>query len=123
MQVVRKDILNGIGEKTMFDLVITGGTVVTPNQSVELDVAVKGGEIVALARRGTIGRDAKRIVNADNLYVLPGAIDPHTHSFREWQGKPIPGFDVSTKAAAYGGTTTVIDFAEQKGEITASETV
>ncbi|MBI2917030.1 MAG: dihydropyrimidinase [Chloroflexi bacterium] len=94
----------------MYDILITGGTVVSPQASETLDVAVQGGKVVALAKPGTLPDDAKRQVDAKGLYVLPGVIDPHVHSFSQWLGQKMPGFGVDSMAAACGGTTTIIDF-------------
>ncbi len=95
----------------MFDLLITGGKVVSPMDTNELDIAIEGREIVALAKPGYLGNKAKRVIDASGFYLLPGGIDPHTHVHDEWQGRPVPGWDVASVAAAHGGTTTFIDFA------------
>ena len=58
------------------DLIVKGGTVVTANDVYRADVGVAGGKIAALGM--DLGR-APRIVNAVAKYVLPGAIDVHTH--------------------------------------------
>lgn len=100
----------------MFDLLISGGTVVTSRSAAELDVAVQGGEIVAIAKRGALGMAAGRVIDARGLYVLPGAIDPHTHIYDEWMGRPVPGIASASVAAAYGGTTTFLDFAHVSKE-------
>ncbi|MBI2917996.1 MAG: amidohydrolase family protein [Chloroflexi bacterium] len=102
----------------MFDLVISGGTVVSPTSSREMDVAIQAGKIVALALPGALDGSATRAIDGRGLYVLPGAIDPHTHIFPEFLGLKLPGFDVATQAAAFGGTTTVIDFAFQREGMT-----
>ncbi|MFC6837885.1 dihydroorotase [Halomarina ordinaria] len=60
------------------DLVITGGTVVTPEHGTfEADVAATDGVVSAVARPGSLNAD--REIDATGNYVLPGAIDPHTH--------------------------------------------
>ena len=100
----------------MFDIIITGGTVVSPASSQVLDVAVEGEKIMALAQPGTLPDEARRTVDARGFYVLPGAVDPHVHSFGELWGQKLPGFGVETRAAAYGGTTTLIEYGwQQKG--------
>ncbi len=95
----------------MLDLLITNGKVVTQIFTTVLDVGIKGEKIVVLAEPRILGEEAKRIIDASGLYVLPGAIDPHTHIQMQTSGLPKPGFDINSIAAAYGGTTTLIDFA------------
>ena len=107
----------------MFDLLITGGTVVSPASSQVLDVAVEGGKITALALPGTLPDEARRTVDARGLYVLPGVIDPHVHSFGELWGQKLPGFGVETRAAAYGGTTTLIEYGWQRKGATLRQSV
>ncbi len=98
----------------MFDLLITNGEVILPECHAKLDVAIQGEKVAALATTGTLGKKARRVINAKGLYVLPGGIDPHTHIQMETSGVPKPGFDVNSIAAAFGGTTTLIDFAPVK---------
>ena len=98
----------------MFDIVIESGTVVSPAASQVLDVAVQGEKIVALGRPGTLADEARRRVDARGLYVLPGVIDPHVHSFAEAWDRKLPGFAVETRAAAHGGTTTIIEYGWQR---------
>ena len=93
----------------MFDLVITSGKVVSPTATSELDVGIQGKEIAALGKPGSFVAQAKRVVDATDLYILPGVIDPHTHTSHESHGHPSQGFSVASVAAAYGGTTTFID--------------
>jgi dihydropyrimidinase len=96
-----------------YDLVIAGGRVVGPQASNNLDVAIKGERIVALLPPDT-QYDAVRVIRADGCLVLPGAIDPHTHYTLGFAGvyAEAPEYTI---AAAWGGTTTVIDFAVQVG--------
>lgn len=96
----------------MFDLIITNGEVVLPEYRARLDVGIRGEKIAALATPGSLGAKAPRVINARGLYLFPGGIDPHTHIQMEISGPPKPGFDVNSIAAAYGGTTTLIDFAQ-----------
>ncbi|MGZ5146281.1 MAG: amidohydrolase family protein [Burkholderiales bacterium] len=101
----------------MFDLVIRSDRVVTPSGAGPYDVAVQGGKIVALAAARTFGPDsAKRVIDASGKIVMPGGIDPHVHC--KWYS-PLPDGtvlntdppSVVSRAALYGGTTTMIDFA------------
>ncbi len=100
-----------------FDLLITGGTVVTATDTYVSDVAVAGGKIVALGR--DLPRDnAGRLMDASGKYVMPGGIDVHTHLDMPFGGTTsADDFESGTVAAAFGGTTTLIDFAIQyKGQ-------
>jgi len=94
-----------------FDLVIAGGRVVGPETSDELDVAIRGERIAALLPPGS-EYAAARVLRADGCLVLPGAIDPHTHYTLGFAGvyAEAPEYTI---AAAWGGTTTIIDFAVQ----------
>jgi len=106
----------------MFDLVITEGKVVSPTTTNELDVGIIGKEIASLSKPGTLVDQAKKVIQAKDLLVLPGAIDPHTHTPHNCAGFPAQGFSVASIAAAYGGTTTFIDFNTAAREVPA-ETV
>ncbi len=83
------------------DVVVTGGTVVTPTGPLPADVVVEGGIIAALAAAGTAQARGERI-DAAGCLVLPGGVDPHCHI--------MPGVAAATRAAALGGTTTVLSF-------------
>lgn len=94
---------------TDFDLVIAGGTLITASDSFQADIGIQAGKIVVISS-GLTGRE---VVDASGFLVLPGAIDPHVHL-----EMPTPVATSSddwfsgTRAAACGGTTTVIDFVE-----------
>ncbi|GAA0595062.1 dihydropyrimidinase [Kribbella sandramycini] len=101
-------------------LLVKGGTVIGPTGTQRADVLVQGEKIVALldpAFSGTITPD--EIIDAAGKYVIPGGIDAHTHMELPFGGTAASDtFDTGTRAAAYGGTTTIIDFAVQKtGEV------
>ncbi|CAN5828374.1 dihydropyrimidinase [soil metagenome] len=95
---------------------IKGGTVVNADASTSADVLVDG-ETIAL-----IGTDldaaADRTIDASGKLVVPGAIDVHTHMELPFGGTFAKDtFETGTRAAAFGGTTTIIDFAVQgKGQ-------
>ena len=94
---------------------ITGGTVVTAEGALEADVVIEGEKIAAVLARGaaTIG-SAYDTIDATGKYVIPGGIDAHTHMEMPFGGTfSVDTFETGTKAAAYGGTTTIIDFAVQ----------
>src|SRR5262245_59898600 len=91
---------------------IKGGTVVTATESTKADVLVDG-EKVAL-----IGLDldvtADKTIDASGKYVIPGGVDAHTHFDLPFGGSFCSDdFGTGTRAAAFGGTTTCIDFAVQ----------
>src|SRR5579859_5000286 len=100
-----------------FDTLIVNGTVVTATDTSRADVAVSGGRVVALGE--SLPREnCKRIFDAKGKYVLPGGIDVHTHLDMPFGGtRSADDFETGTRAAAFGGTTTLIDFAIQyKGQ-------
>ncbi|MDD3230784.1 MAG: dihydropyrimidinase [Oscillospiraceae bacterium] len=96
----------------MFDLLIQNGKIVTPSSIFQADIAVKGEKISAI---GTNLGEAKKVVDAAGKYVLPGAIDAHTHLAMPFGGTvSSDDYEAGTRAAACGGTTTVFDYAMQK---------
>jgi dihydropyrimidinase len=111
----------------MFDLIIRGGEVVTPEGVVTCDVAVAGETIAALAAPGTLAADsAKRVIDATGRIVMPGGIDPHVHMHHPWtmpDGTPLitAGPEHVGIAALFGGTTTLIDFAYWRDGATAQQ--
>jgi dihydropyrimidinase len=96
-------------------IVITGGTVVTSTGTMPADVLVDGEHIAAVAARPAPWLDtADRVIDAAGKYVLPGGIDAHTHMEMPFGGTfSADTFATGTTAAAWGGTTTIIDFAVQ----------
>ncbi|HZQ91407.1 MAG TPA: dihydropyrimidinase [Terriglobales bacterium] len=100
-----------------FDTLITGGTVVTATDKYVADVGISGGKVVAIGDK--LPRDrAKKIIDAAGKLVMPGGIDVHTHLDMPFGGTTsADDFETGTRAAAFGGTTTLIDFAIQyKGQ-------
>jgi dihydropyrimidinase len=99
---------------------ISGGTVITAIDTVKADVLVDGEIIVAIGAQGTHSwaDDVDTVIDATDKYVVPGAIDPHTHMELPFGGTyASDNFESGTRAAAWGGTTTIVDFAVQtKGE-------
>jgi dihydropyrimidinase len=91
---------------------ITGGTIVTAADEYKGDVLVDG-EKIAVIGRGLKAGGAKTI-NATGKYVIPGGIDVHTHMELPFGGTfASDDFETGTRAAAFGGTTTIVDFAVQ----------
>ena len=97
-------------------LLIKGGTVVTATDQYSGDVFVDGEKIAAIGSALTMPAD--RTIDAAGKYVLPGGIDVHTHLDMPFGGTTsADDFETGTIAAAYGGTTTIVDFAIQyKGQ-------
>ncbi len=90
-----------------FELVVRGGTVVTPMASEVADVAIDGETIAAVGPR----LRGLREIDATGRLVLPGAIDAHTHMALPVSGtRSSDDFRSGTIAAACGGVTTIVDF-------------
>ena len=91
---------------------ITGGTIVTATDNYKADVLVEDDKI-AMIGKGLKAGGAKTI-NATGKYVIPGGIDVHTHMELPFGGTfASDDFETGTRAAAFGGTTTIVDFAVQ----------
>lgn len=102
----------------MIDLIVRGGRVVTPWGVGTWDVAVQGEKIVAIGEPQGLTRDVGRVIDAAGKLVIPGGIEPHAHAaFRfvyPWAraaGHQAASPDVISRACAFGGTTSVVDFA------------
>lgn len=97
--------------------VIRGGLVVTATEELHADVLIEGERIAALAATGSdaaAGWQAERVIDATGHYVLPGGVDVHTHMELPFGGTAASDtFETGTRAAAWGGTTTIVDFAVQ----------
>lgn len=94
------------------DLVIKNGRIVTTSGIYKADVGIKDGKIIEIATE--INNDYAETVDASGKYVLPGAIDGHTHLAMPFGGTiSSDDYFAGTRAAACGGTTTVFDFALQ----------
>lgn len=97
----------------IIDLLIRNGVVVTPEATIEADVAIVGEKVFALGERGSFSQ-AKQEYDAKGKFILPGLIDPHVHMAHPFKGQPsVDGFFTTTVSGAFGGTTTIIDFAIQ----------
>ena len=100
-----------------FDTMIRNGTVVTATDSYLGDVAVLDGKIAAIGKDLPV-ENVRQVLDASGKLVLPGGIDVHTHLDMPFGGTTsADDFETGTRAAAFGGTTTLIDFAIQyKGQ-------
>ncbi|MEK6374281.1 MAG: dihydropyrimidinase [Acidobacteriota bacterium] len=96
--------------------VIKNGRIVTAVDDYNADILIEDGQIVMIAK--TIDAAADKVVDAKGRLVIPGGIDPHTHMELPFGGTSASDtFETGTRAAAHGGTTTIIDFAVQyKGQ-------
>ncbi|KRV51252.1 phenylhydantoinase [Wenjunlia vitaminophila] len=100
--------------------VIRGGFVITAADEVHADVLVEGGRVAALATQDSQvsqgwAESADRVVDATGCYVIPGGVDAHTHMEMPFGGTVAADtFETGTRAAAWGGTTTIVDFAVQQ---------
>jgi dihydropyrimidinase len=91
---------------------IKNGTVVTASDTNQTDVLIEGEKIVAIG--SGLETKADQVIDAQNRYVMPGAIDVHTHMELPFGGTfASDDFATGTAAAAWGGTTTIVDFAVQ----------
>ena len=96
----------------MSKTLITGGTIVTAADTYEADVLLDGDKIIQIGT-GLSAGGAKKI-DASGKYVIPGGIDVHTHMELPFGGTfASDDFETGTRAAAFGGTTTIVDFAVQ----------
>ena len=89
---------------------IKNGTIVTADAEFKADILVEGETIKAIGHDLTDHAD--QVIDAAGKYVLPGGVDQHVHFSFEFNGAKVRGFE-SSKAAAAGGTTTVIEFVNQ----------
>lgn len=104
----------------MATTLITGGTVVTATGRSQADVLIDGETIVGVLAPGSVllGSDlassVDHVIDAKGKYVIPGGVDAHTHMELPFGGTAASDtFETGTRAAAWGGTTTIIDFAVQ----------
>jgi dihydroorotase-like cyclic amidohydrolase len=103
-----------------YDLVIKNGTVITSKSTmIQADIAISGEKI---ARFGT-GLSGKQEIDASGKYIIPGAVDSHVH-----MQMPLPNgvrsadtFFTGTRAAAFGGTTAMVDFVAPEPDETMME--
>src|SRR5918995_45108 len=94
---------------------ITNGMIVTAEGSQAADVLIDGETIAAIGTGlADAGMTADETIEAAGKYVIPGAIDVHTHMELPFGGTFAKDtFETGTRAAAFGGTTTIVDFAVQ----------
>src|SRR5205807_1614345 len=96
--------------------IIKSGRVVTAVDDYTADIFIDGETVTTIGK--TLDMEADVVIDASGKLVIPGGIDPHTHMELPFGGtSSSDDFFTGTRAAAFGGTTTIIDFAVQtKGE-------
>ncbi|HEX3021799.1 MAG TPA: dihydropyrimidinase [Lachnospiraceae bacterium] len=95
------------------DLIFKNGTIVTPSETFVADLGVEGEKIVAIG--SNLSTEGAKVIDATGKYILPGAIDVHTHLAMPFGGTvSSDGYLSGTRAAACGGVTTVFDYAMQR---------
>ncbi len=94
-------------------ILIKKGLIISPPEEFIGDVFINDGVIEAVGEH--IFKEADRVIDASGKFVIPGGIDVHTHLDMPYYGeiKSRDDFFTGTAAAAFGGTTTIIDFATQ----------
>ncbi|KZX21508.1 D-hydantoinase [Rathayibacter tanaceti] len=99
---------------------ITGGTVVNATGTGSADVLIDGETIAAVLAPGStllgfdLAANVDRVIDATGKYVIPGGIDAHTHMEMPFGGTfASDTFETGTRAAAWGGTTSIVDFVVQ----------
>jgi dihydropyrimidinase len=102
-------------EEGQMRTLITNGTIVTADGSYDADVLIDGETIAAIgADLASTGATADETIDASGRYVIPGGIDVHTHMELPFGGTFAKDtFETGTRAAAFGGTTSIVDFAVQ----------
>ena len=100
-----------------FDTIIRNGSVVTATDTYVADIGIANGKIAAIGKDLPI-QNSSQLLDASSKLILPGGIDVHTHLDMPFGGTTsADDFETGTRAAAFGGTTTLIDFAIQyKGQ-------
>jgi dihydropyrimidinase len=97
-------------------ILVRGGTLVTSTGRHAADVLIDGETVAAIyAPPHTPDLPDAQVIDASGKYVIPGGVDVHTHMEMPFGGTAASDtFETGTKAAAFGGTTTIVDFAIQR---------
>ena len=95
-----------------FDLLIKNGKIYTALETFKADIAVRDEKIIAIGQN--LG-NAKKVINADGMLVLPGGIDAHCHIEQESSNRIMTADDFysGSVSAAFGGNTSFLPFAAQ----------
>jgi dihydropyrimidinase len=102
----------------MAKILLSGGTVLSSSGASSADVLLEGETVAALGEPGyfaSVASTCDQVIDATGKYVMPGGIDVHTHMELPFGGTAASDtFETGTIAAAFGGTTSIIDFAVQR---------
>ncbi len=98
---------------------VKGGTVVSSTGAAAAEVLIDGEQVAAVLQPGSdiavAAEQSAEVVDAAGRLVVPGGVDVHTHMELPFGGTfASDTFETGTRAAAWGGTTTIVDFAVQK---------
>lgn len=94
-------------------ILIKNGNIITATDNYVADIFIEGETIVAIGKN--LSMQADTVIDASDKLVMPGGIDPHVHLDMPFMGTfSSDNYETGTRAALYGGTTTVIDFVLQK---------
>jgi len=103
--------------------IIRNGRIVTAVDDYTADVLIDDGRIVAIGRALDVGADVE-IIDATGMLVLPGGVDCHTHMDNTFgDSTTCDSFESGTRSAAFGGTTTIVDFAFQRKGVSVLEAI
>ena len=104
----------------MFDTVIKNGTIITAYETMQADVGIVGEKIAAVGQN----LPGKRVIDATGKLVTPGAVDIHVHlEMPIGRFTSTDDFYTGTRAAAFGGTTCIVDFVERQSQETMVEAI
>lgn len=96
-------------------LLIKNGTIINADNSLKADVLIENGKITKIEKQFTHDLSIDKTIDAEGCYIFPGGIDPHVHMhLPSPAGFSSDDFLTGSKAALYGGTTTIIDFVTPK---------
>ncbi|RIW28565.1 dihydropyrimidinase [Bacillus salacetis] len=98
--------------------IIRNGTIVTASDTYRADILIEEGRVAAIGKNLEHAGEDAEVIDAEGNYIFPGGVDPHTHLEMPFGGTVSKDdFETGTIAAAFGGTTTLIDFClTDKGE-------
>ena len=103
--------------------IIRNGRIVTAVDDYTAEVLIDDGQIVAIGRALDVGIDVE-VIDATGMLVLPGGIDCHTHMDNTFgDSTTCDSFESGTRSAAFGGTTTIVDFAFQRNDVSVLEAI
>ena len=94
-------------------VLIKNGRIITATDDYVADIFIEDEVVVAIGKN--LSHQADTVIDASGKLVVPGGVDPHVHLEMPFMGTfSSDTYETGTRAALYGGTTTVIDFILQK---------